>query len=232
MGDTCGEEEAALIRHYGANGLPPVCSREAIATMFGYNPGFIWSLLEKTEKHYRLFTIPKGRGQRSISAPRVGLKLIQRWLNLHWSLVWLPPECVHGFIAGKSHVSAAKFHRNARWVISADIADFFPSVKTARVRQGLEILGYADHDSLEILEQLVCLDGALTQGAPTSPILSNIALMELDTKLETLAAEVDAVYTRYADDIVFSGKNDLPEGLDVSIKALIAEDGWTLSEEK
>jgi len=232
LGDSCSPGEAELVHGYFDLGLPPAISPEALATMFGYNPGFVWSMLKRTHKHYRIFPIPKGNGERLISAPRVGLKLIQRWLNYHWSLGWKPSKNVHGFVTGKSHISAAKMHCNAKWVISADIANFFPSVKSDRVRLALQRLGYNDDTSLDMLAKLVCLDGALTQGAPTSPVLSNIVLSDLDTVLEELATETSSVYTRYADDIVFSGKNDLPEGIDVLIKEAINKDGWTLSDRK
>jgi hypothetical protein len=232
MGEDLTPEEAERVRSYCKLGLPPAVTPEALATMFGYNPGFVWSMLKRTNRHYRIFPIPKGKDERLISAPRVGLKLIQRWLNYHWSLAWIPSDSAHGFVSGRSHISAAKMHCNARWVISADIAEFFPSVKADRVRLALQMLGYADDTSLDMLVNLVCLDGALTQGAPTSPILSNIVLSNLDAVLEELATKFGAVYTRYADDIVFSGKNVLPDGLDASIKETIINDGWTLSDRK
>lgn len=232
MGEACAPHEAELVQGYCKMGLPPAVTPEALATMFGYNPGFVWSMLTRTSKHYRIFPIPKGKDERWISAPRVGLKLIQRWLNYHWSLTWKPSDNVHGFVSGKSHISAAKMHCNAKWVISADIADFFPSVKADRVRQALRTLGYDDNSSLNMLVKLVCLQDVLTQGAPTSPILSNIVLSDLDAVLQSLAAKVGAVYTRYADDIVFSGKSDLPDGLDNKIKEAIIKDGWTLSDHK
>jgi retron-type reverse transcriptase len=159
------------------------------------------------------------------------LKLIQRWLNYHWGVVWQAPNCVHGFVAGKSHISAARAHLNAQWVISADIEGFFPSVQSNRVKQGLQQLGY-DNDSLSILDNLVCLNGALTQGAPTSPILSNIVLNDLDIELQALSKKFGIVYTRYADDIVFSGKAKMPEDLDVTIKDIIEGDGWSIAEKK
>lgn len=232
MGEDLTPEEAERVASYCELGLPPAVTPEALATMFGYNPGFVWSMLKRTNRHYRIFPIPKGKDERLISAPRVGLKLIQRWLNYHWSLAWKPSDSAHGFVSGRSHISAAKMHCNARWVISADIAEFFPSVKADRVRLALKMLGYDDDTSLDMLVNLVCLDGALTQGAPTSPILSNIVLSNLDTVLEELATKFGAVFTRYADDIVFSGKNGLPEGLDASIKEAIINDGWTLSDRK
>lgn len=129
-------------------------------------------------------------------------------------------------------MSAAKMHCNARWVISADIAEFSPSVKADRVSLALQKLGYGDDSSLNMLVNLVCLDGALTQGTPTSPILSNIVLSDLDSVLTELATEFDAVYTRSAHDIVFSGKNDLPDGLVDQIKEAIIKDGWKLPDRK
>ncbi|MFX4298508.1 reverse transcriptase family protein [Pseudosulfitobacter pseudonitzschiae] len=232
LGEHCTADEAALIQQYCACRLPPISSPEAIATMFGYNPGFVWFILTKTDRHYRTFSIPKGKGERQITAPRVALKLIQRWLNFHWSAAWVPPDCVHGFVSGRSHITAATEHCNAKWIVSADIKDFFPSVKTARVRQALAELGYTNMDSLALLGKLVCLNGALTQGAPTSPLLSNIVLGQLDRNLTALAAELNLVFTRYADDIVFSGKGAMPEGIDKKIKAIIEQDGWTVAEKK
>lgn len=234
MGVACQSDEAQLISKLCEAGLPPATSSAAVATMFGYNPGFVGALLKKPKKQYRYFTIAKGgkKEGRPIAAPKVGLKLIQRWLNYHWSLKWRPPQSVHGFVAGRSHVSAAKSHVNASWVISADIENFFPSIKLEHVDAALIALGYEDAASRDLCKNLVCLDGALSQGAPTSPLLSNIVLKDLDEALIRLATETDSIYTRYADDIVFSGKNEIPEGLAERIREIIVEDGWKISEGK
>ena len=58
--------------------LPPITSKHALAVMIGINPGLVWSFVHRTRRHYRVFEIPKGKGSRSISAPRVGLKIIQK----------------------------------------------------------------------------------------------------------------------------------------------------------
>jgi len=234
MGEECSADEALLIAACCEAGLPPLTSLEATATMFGYNPGFVGALMKKPEKHYRFFTLSKGgkKEGRLIAAPRVGLKLIQRMLNYHWSLKCVPLDCVHGFVSGKSHVSAARSHVGAKWVISADIENFFPSVGEERVEEALVSLGYEDEDTRENCKKLVCLNGALTQGAPTSPLLSNIVLRGLDETLLNLAVEYSAIYTRYADDIVFSGKSAMPVGLSEKIKGAINADGWQVSEDK
>lgn len=234
MGDECSDEEAELISAYCAVGLPPITSPAATATMFGYNPGFVGALMKRPERHYRRFTLSKGgqKDGRPIAAPKVGLKLIQRTLNHHWSAKWTAPDCVHGFVSGRSHVSAAHCHVGAVWVISADIENFFPSVGEERVEEALRVLGYKDQETLENCRKLVCLDGALTQGAPTSPLLSNIVLRKLDEALLDIAAEHEAVYTRYADDIVFSGRSVMPAGLADKLREVIVADGWRISEDK
>jgi retron-type reverse transcriptase len=117
-------------------------------------------------------------------------------------------------------------------VVSADIENFFPSVSVERVDDALVALGYENEDTRENCKKLVCLNGALTQGAPTSPLLSNIALRGLDETLLKLANENSATYTRYADDIVFSGSSEMPDGLDEKLKEAIVADGWKISEEK
>jgi RNA-directed DNA polymerase len=234
MGSECSDNERDLIREYCAKGLPPVTSVEALSTMFGYNPGFVWSILKRTERHYRIFSIPKGKSKerRPINAPRVGLKSIQRWLAFHWTKLWTPCDSVFGFVPGRSHVKAAQMHVNAEWKLSADITNFFPSVLEKRVEQSLRLLGYRDENSISIIIGIICLDGGLTQGAPTSPIISNVALSSLDTVLLELSKVYGSVYTRYADDIVFSGKGEIPEGIERSVVAAIEGDGWRISEKK
>ncbi len=232
MGDHCSESEADRIRSYSELGLPPVTSPEALSVMFGYNPGFVWSLLKKPGRHYRVFSVPKGSQKRWISAPRVGLKTIQRWLNYHWTNVWTPSDVVHGFVPDRSHVTAAKKHLKAQWVVSLDIENFFPSVSEPKVIKALQALGYKDDTSLAICGRLICNGGGLTQGAPTSPTISNIVLSGLDDRLSKLAAETGSTYTRYADDIVFSGTGELPIEMSDRIVGEVTADGWQISPNK
>jgi len=232
LGNDRAYGEGEEIRRLTDLGLPPVTSPNAIAVMMGYNPGFIWSILNRTRNHYRFFSIPKGRGSRQIEAPRVGLKIIQKWLSVHFQNRWTPHENVHGFVPGRSHITAAAQHLGARWVFSVDINNFFPSTPDAKVRLALQELGYTEELSLDCLDNVCCLDGKLVQGAPTSPIISNIALHDVDVYLSELADDYDVVFTRYADDIVFSGKGDVPAGLEDKIDYIFAPTVWTLSETK
>ena len=76
------------------------------------------------------------------------------------------------------------------------------------------------------------MNDSLVQGSPCSPIISNIVLRKLDAQLQQYAQRIGATYTRYADDIVFSGDGDPPEGIAEEIRRLVVGDGWTISEHK
>lgn len=233
IGLSKGDLEANLILRYLSVGLPPVTSGPALATMLGLNEGFVWSLENRTRRHYRHFEIPKGRrGMRQIYAPRVGLKIVQTWLAHHFQTIWQHHDNAYGFVRGRSHLHAAAQHLGAEWVVSTDIENFFPSISYDRVRNALQMLGYDDLRSVPLIARLCCLNGALTQGAPTSPVLSNIVLDNLDKKLSSYAATAGYTYTRYADDLVISGRGGEPNRTLNTMKDHLADDGWKIAEHK
>ena len=93
-------------------------------------------------------------------------------------------------------------------------------------------LGYEKKDSLRILGSLLTLNGFLPQGSPASPIVSNIAFNNIDNQFSEISKKYGITYTRYADDIVFSGKSIFPEYIEEEVKAAIAETEWKISERK
>ena len=211
--------------------LPPVVSVRCLATLFGYSTKFMGALCNSSEKYYRTFKIPKGRKQRIIRAPRVALKVVQKWLAFHLAEKLTFHECVFGFIKGRSPIDAAALHCGADWVYSLDITDFFPSTPMAMVKAALEEIGYTAHGA-EIVSKLSCYAGGLAQGAPTSPCLSNLVFRSADIELQAIATEKGLKYSRYADDIVFSGKGAFPEDVKSRIKAVIESRGWIIAVEK
>ena len=232
LGEGCGVGEADEIFRLFGLGLPPVTSLKALAVMTGYNPGFIWSLVDRPEKYYRVFEIPKGRQVRRIEAPRVALKLIQKWFSLHFERQWKPHDAVHGFVRGRSHISAARKHVTAEWVVSVDIENFFPSTLKKDVRAAMLRLGYRSEVSLSTIESLCCRYERLAQGAPSSPVLANIALDPLDQKIAAIADRHGVVFTRYADDIVFSGRGRAPASIVEELNAIFEGTSWLLSAQK
>lgn len=234
LGDQCEVEEKTEIRRLCEEGLPPVTSLDALSVMTGYNPGFAWSLVYRSEKYYRIFTIPKGHSCRQIEAPRVAMKIIQKWLSVHFSKKWKPHHAVHGFVPGRSHLTAASTHVGAKWILSVDIESFFPSTPLEYIRSALLALGYRKGNGLKILENLCSFRGRLAQGAPTSPVISNIVLSDLDKELADMAVRDGLYFSRYADDITFSGK-DLKfdhQYLLESLKNSFSATPWRLSAKK
>lgn len=177
----------------------------------------------ETACHYVMFAVAKrAGGQRIIHAPKRRLKAIQR--RLHDLLVSKLPvsEFAHGFRRGRSVASNASPHVGKAVVLKLDIADCFPSLHFGRVRGMLLAYGYSYPvaQTLAVLmteppRQPVEVDGKLyqvpvgsrvcVQGAPTSPGLCNALLRRLDHRLAGLARKYGYAYTRYADDLTFSG---------------------------
>ena len=227
----CSKEELdAAIGLFSAK-LPPITSVYALSTMLGVNPGLIWSFQHRTKQYYREFYIKKGQGQREIQAPRVALKLIQKWVSVVLGNTLIFPSHVFGFVQGRSHIDAAIVHVGARWIFGIDIRDFFRTTPQHLVQKKFEALGYPVNGA-RLLSSLTCLGGFLAQGAPSSPVLSNLCFSELDQNLVLLAEKYRCRLSRYADDIVFSGHEVFPEELKVEVMHLFIASPWNLAPEK
>lgn len=195
---------------------------------------------------YRSFYLnKKSGGRRLIDTPIGPLKIIQRKLNDILQLIYKPKPSVHGFLLNRSIVSNAQAHVRKHVILNLDLKNFFPSINFGRVR-GM-FIGYPYNLPTRvatILAQLCCYDNRLPQGAPTSPIISNMICSKLDSALQGLAKKYRCTYTRYADDITFStnahrlpksivGIND--EGnLEVGpeLRKIISDNGFEVNETK
>lgn len=231
LGNEPNGEEIEAIQRLDALGLPPVTSRHVLGTMFGISPSLIWSMQTRTARYYRSFSIPKGKGKRNIDAPRVGLKIIQKWLSVHLDRFFATPSHVHGFVKGRSYINAASAHAGATWILSVDIKDFFQTTPLLTVQENLMSLGFEKRGA-ELIANLACLRGYLAQGSPLSPVLSNICFKNLDEKLSELADAYGTRLTRYADDIVFSSTSEYPAGLKEELLKLFDSSPWKLAAEK
>ncbi|CAO3446082.1 reverse transcriptase family protein [Azospirillum largimobile] len=184
----------------------PLINEDSLAAALGIDLKILKNIAHRASKHYRNFKITQKNNKiRSISAPRTYLKVIQWWIldNLLAQSHW--PECVQGFIAGRSALTNARFHSGAKHIVNIDVKDFFPSISDTKVNLVFEELGYRNTLS-RILTKLCTLHGALPQGAPTSPALANLASREMDIDFIRLGESLNCKYTRYADDITFSSE--------------------------
>lgn len=158
-------------------------------------------------RRYIDFSIPKKSGQvRTISTPCTPLKILQRKLSQVLYSVYEPKATVHGFVPARSILTNAKQHVHKRFILNIDLQDFFHSIHFGRVQGIFMKPPYSRPKEVAIvLAKICCYSGRLPQGAPTSPIVSNMVCARMDSELRKLAQEFKCTcYTRYADDITFS----------------------------
>jgi len=164
---------------------------------------------DKKRKRYVKFSILKKSGSlREIKAPLPKLKEIQRALNRILHSVYTTQKQAFGFVPGKNIADNAAAHAGAPFVLNVDLKDFFPSIHFRRIKRMLEKEPFNLKEEKEplafLIANLCTEEGTLPQGAPTSPLLTNIICQRLDKRLQQLADHYKAAYTRYADDITFS----------------------------
>jgi RNA-directed DNA polymerase len=200
--------------------------------------------------HWRRFQVPKKTGgMRTISAPMPRLKAAQRFILEH-ILEKVPVHpAAHGFVAGRSIVSNAACHVGRDVVVNFDLLDFFPTLTWVRVRGLFASLGFSPEVSTILA--LLCteaetdeieLDGKrwyvhsserrLPQGSPCSPALTNLVCIRLDQRLSGLARKLGYTYTRYADDLTFSGPPDKVHTLLAVVRAIVEDEDFALNSDK
>ena len=197
-------------------------------------------------KRYRTFFIPKkSGGKREISAPVSKLEAFLWPVDLILKSLYEPKACVMGFTYGRSIVDNAKAHLGQNYILNLDLKDFFPSIKQARVWKRLQLAPFCFPEDVASVIAGLCShkkeseDGTkeyvLPQGAPTSPILTNIICERLDHRLMGVAKRFNLRYTRYADDITFSSMHSVlaigGEAFE-EIKHVIEEQGFVINDKK
>ncbi len=200
---------------------------------------------------YRQFKINKRTGGfRQITAPRKkSFMLILKYVNEILKSIYSPSDYAMGFTEGRSVVTNAEIHKGQLYVFNTDLKDFFPSIVQARVWKRLQIEPFNFPQPVaNILAGLCSMkdtrkmeDGTmkdfyvLPQGAPTSPIITNMICEKLDRRLAGLARRFGLHFTRYADDITFSSMHNVYQENSEFRKELfriINEQGFTLNEKK
>lgn len=191
---------------------------------------------DEKHAHYHCVWIDKrAGGQRLIEIPKPQLKAVQHKI-LREILDRVPPHAAaHGFITGRSIRTNAEPHVGQRVIVKSDLENFYASVGFARVVAIFRGLGYSREAAIwlarlttsslpETLQKQAAASRSalepyrvrhLPQGAPTSPALANLSAFSLDIRLAGLARSFHAGYTRYADDLTFSGDKQFLKSLAV-----------------
>ncbi len=190
--------------------------------------------LKNVDTLYHSFQIPKkSGGLRTINAPTKSLKFIQQCLALILQGSYQPSYSVNGYVTGRSVVSNARVHTNKKFVLNIDLENFFPSITFGRVQTVLQLKPVlAKPKVAQMITNLCCHQGVLPQGAPTSPILSNLICWRLDRRIESLVKGYEISYTRYADDLTFSTDLPFQNGFLGQLDEIIKAEGFTINLEK
>jgi hypothetical protein len=207
-------------------------------------------------KRYTEFKVKKKSGaERSIHSPVAGLKSIQKTMSFVLQCVYEPHNAAMGFVRDKSIVDNAKLHVGNMYVYNIDLKDFFPSVDQARVWKCFQLTPFNLARSgvlANIIASLCCTEmeverksetgewekvkrNVLPQGAPTSPVITNIVCQKLDYLLSGVAKRFALKYSRYADDITFSSMHNVyqPESEFLKeLKRIITEQNFHIKESK
>lgn len=210
--------------------------------------------------HYRVLA-KRSRNLRLIEAPKPRMKDLQRQI-LRWILEKVPAHpAVHGFVRGRSIKTFAAPHVGQSVVLRMDVREFFPTIGGVRIQNLFRILGYpeavadllggictnatprdvwqdvqGDIDAACLCEtQRLYTRPHLPQGAPTSPALANLCFYRIDCRLSALAKSAAASYTRYADDLAFSGDDEFArraERFAEHVAAVLLEEGFRVHHRK
>jgi len=207
-------------------------------------------------QHYCYRVLAKDSGSiRLIEAPKIRLKELQRRI-LKEILQRIPAHpAVHGFVHGRSIHTFAAPHAKRQVVLRMDLRDFFPSFSGVRVQSMFRTVGYPESvaDLLGGICTTITPKGVwansaipaadlfdlksvysrphLPQGAPTSPLLANLCTYRVDCRLSGLATSAGAEYTRYADDLAFSGDREFEKRVgrfSNHVGAILMEEGFAV----
>jgi len=181
-----------------------------IAAETGIPLAFLSLVARTTDHRYKIYTIPKvSGGQREIQHPAREMKFLQRWVVSNiFAHVTVHPAAT-AYRRGTSVRGNAALHIHGRFFLKLDFADFFPSIRVVDVKilltQLSPILPVAlTEEDMNVVAKIVTRNGQLPIGAPSSPIISNAVMYEFDDAMSHLAQQFSCIYSRYADDIVFS----------------------------
>ena len=250
--ESVDKSSSTEVERLAKHGLPVIDSAAELAERMGVTVPELRFLSFHREvartHHYHSFTLPKkSGGERLISAPMPRLKRAQYWVLDNILEPVKVHDAAHGFLAGRSIISNAKPHAGRDVVINLDVKDFFPSIAFGRIKGVFRHLGYGER--VATLLALLCsenraqawqVDGEklfvggkarerlLPQGAPTSPMLTNLLCRRMDRRLQGLAQQLGFAYTRYADDLTFSASGDAARD---NVGRLLSRVRWILRDE-
>ncbi len=202
----------------------PSMSRRSLAN-------YLYGMMDEPEEHYCEFTVRKRSGApRVITKPDEAMADIQKRIY-RYILRDVPViPCAAAYVKGRSLRTATEKHIGYPVLLKMDIKGFFDSITFGRVQQVFLELGFDAYQAIS-LARLCCYYGRLPQGTSTSPMLSNLVMRDFDREVWDFCLERGIVYTRYSDDMLFSGRF-MPVLVEAPVRRMLKERGFRLNERK
>ncbi|NGY38979.1 RNA-directed DNA polymerase [Flavobacterium sp. XN-5] len=188
-------------------GLPVIQSIDDFSVVTHISKYTIYQLSHHSDKYYKTFEIPKkSGGKRTICQPSKKLKGLQSWILVNiLNKIQVSPSC-KGFRKGSSTLDNALPHIGANTILNLDLKDFFPTVSSKQVYNVFKTIGY-NKLIATVFTNICTYNDMLPQGSPCSPMLANLTAWNLDLRIQGYVGKRGISYTRYADDLSFSGLN-------------------------
>jgi RNA-directed DNA polymerase len=202
-----------------------------LSRRLGFPSKEIEIVASKANTLYRFDKQPKkSGGYRIISKPRPRLKRIQSAIHKLLQEIKVS-DAAHGSIKNRSHHSNASVHCNSMHVVNFDITNFYPSIMHTRVYAMFHKGMGCAPTVASVLTKLTTVNGQVPQGSPTSSDIANLILLSADCRLGGLAKKYGLKYTRYIDDMTFSG-DKVPDQLSFWVNEILTQTGFELNKDK
>ena len=196
------------------------------------SPKALYSLSNHISSHYRETLIPKGNGEfRSLAVPDDFLKSVQKKIaDTLLAYEEISPYAT-AYRYGCSPLKNAKVHLGKSIILKLDIRHFFDHIIFPAVLEKVFPKEKYSEQNRVLLTLLCLYKDSLPQGAPTSPFISNIIMKDFDNTVASRCRALGITYTRYCDDLTFSGEFD-PEEIIRFVKTELKKTGFFLNDKK
>lgn len=214
-------------------GLPVIQTMDDFSKLSHISKYTLYQLSVNSDKYYRTYSITKKSGKlRAISQPSKKLKGLQSWILVHILNQLRVSSSCKGFERGTSIADNASSHRGANSLLTIDLEDFFPTITQKQVFKVFKALGY--NNTIAVALSNTCTyNGTLPQGSPCSPKLANLVSWRLDIRIQGFVGKRGITYTRYADDLSFSGLHPLKVVQVIPmIKKIISDENFKINTDK
>ena len=228
-------KQALILTKYAqrleCNSVPVIFEIEHLSKLLGMELSLGSRMAGANSFFYRQFPLKKRSGGiRLIESPYPKLAYVQQWIKSYILESRAVSSNAFAYVKGASHIENAKRHIGAKELLKIDLVDFFGYIRFSVVKNIFTDCGYSEKVSHQLAKLCTFWD-RLPQGAPTSPTISNLVLLELDNRLQSISNKHGLIYTRYADDLCFSGY-EISDEFYTFVKVEIESEGFVVNQNK